>query len=194
MLSVGLWAPANAAKEAALIVAAQGAISPEPEAFSEAAEGANYSLAADAELIVMHYASCTESHFKGGDVTVGELGVKTTGELVSQTEVECPHKVAFAQDANAVATVIFRGKGEIPINGRPVFVLLEDGVERVEVLSENGDIVAELEVAGRLARWPAGRDALPAGAEYDIAIVVAGAKRKAAAKVVSDAGVTVVQP
>ena len=79
LLSVGLWAPAKAAKEAALIVAAQGAISPEPEAFSEAAEGANYSLAADAELIVMHYASCTESHFKGGDVTVGKLGVKTTG-------------------------------------------------------------------------------------------------------------------
>lgn len=183
-----------AAKEAALIVAVQGDVSPAPEAFSEAAEGASYALAPDAEMIVMHYAACVESHFKGGEITVGALGVKTTGELVGQTDVECPRKVAFAEDANAVAAVVLRGgEDRTLINAEPVFVLLKDGVESVEI-RRAGVAVGRLDVAGRLARWPAGVAALPPGDDYEIALVMRGAERIAAAAVATDAGVTVVQP
>lgn len=193
-VALALWRPAHAAGEAALIVAVQGAVAPEAEAFSEAADGASYTLADDAEMIVMHYAACVESHFRGGDVTIGPLGVATTGTLVSETEVECPRKVAFAEDANTVAAVVLRGgEDRTLINARPVFVLLADDVERIEI-RKGADVVGMLEISGRLARWPSAAPPLASGDDYEIALHRGGAARTAAAAVATDAGVTIVQP
>lgn len=183
-----------AAAPAGLIVAVQGDVSPAPETFSEAEEGTVYRLAADAEMIVMHYAACVETHVRGGEVTVGPLSVSTTGERVADTEVECPRKVAFGDAANAVAAVVLRGgEDRTVINARPVFVFTKAGPDFVEVL-RGGQVLRRLKVAGQVARWPEGAEPLAAGNDYEIAVVDTDRRRSAAAAVATDAGVTIVEP
>jgi len=194
VMLIAMTAVAGVARAAALIVAAQGEITPAVEAFSEADEGAAFVLNADAEMIVLHYAACTETHFRGGEVTVGAVGMTSTGVRVGETAVECPRKVAFADSANAVAAVVLRGdEDRAAINVRPVFVLLDDGFERIEI-RRGADLVRQLSVDGRIARWPAGATPLAPGEGYAFVIVRGGDARAAAAVVTADAGVTVVEP
>lgn len=182
------------AAPAGLVVAVDGDVSPVPEMFSEAEEGAVFRLAADAEMIIMHYAACVESHVRGGEVTVGPLKITTTGERVADTEIECPRKVAFADEANAVAAVVLRGgEDRTVINARPVFVFTRDGAEMVEVL-RGGEILRRLKIAGQVARWPDGAEPLAPGNDYEIAVIDADRRRVAAAAVATDAGVTIVEP
>jgi len=188
-------ADGRAAAEA-LIVDAEGDIAPAAEPFAEAPDGAVFRLGDDAQLILLHYAACVETHFRGGEVTVGPTGATTTGETVSETRVECPRKVAFTEQSTGVAAVVLRGGPDVVrINGRPVFVLLADGAERVEI-SRGEAVVARLPFEGRIARWPADAPPLPSGDGYAFAIVGPGANAgpKAGAAVATDAGVTIVAP
>ena len=186
--------PAPAQAQTALIVAVEGQIAPSAEEFSEADEGARYELGDGAQMIVLHYAACVETHFRGGEVTVGALGFKTTGEIVAETTVECPRKVAFSEDANTVAAVVLRGgEDRTLINARPVFVLLGSGVERIEI-RRGGALVGALDITGRLARWPAGEAALEPAADYEIALVMRGDAKTAEATVATDAGITIIDP
>lgn len=180
----------------ALIVDAEGEIAPAAEPFAEAPDGAVFRLGDGAQMILLHYAACVETHFRGGEVTVGPTGLSTTGETVSETRVECPRKVAFTERSTGVAAVVLRGGPDVVrINGRPVFVLLADGAERVEI-SRGDAVVARLAFEGRIAKWPADAPPLPAGDGYAFAIVGAGATTgpKAGAAVAMDAGVTIVAP
>jgi len=150
----GVSAPAVAAT-AALVVAAQGAIQPAVEEFAEADEGARFDLGADGELILMYYAACSETHFRGGVVTVEALDVVTTGERVNDAPVECPSRVTLAEAPNAVAATVLRGEGDgARIAQRPVFVLLSADARAVEI-RRGGALLQRLPVEGRLARWPA---------------------------------------
>ncbi|SLN75719.1 hypothetical protein OCH7691_03932 [Oceanibacterium hippocampi] len=186
--------PALAAEPAALVVDLQGSVSPEVEPFSELAEGDRLTLADDGEIIIMHYAACVESHYRGGEVTIGALGIETTGESVSETSVECPRKVMLAEGANKVASVVLRGGESVTVvNARPVFIFLAEGIERIEIRRE-GLAVGTLEVANRFARWPEGTAPLSVGAGYEIAFIGGKATQTAAASVAGDAGVTIVQP
>ena len=127
-------------------------------------------------------------------MTVGPLGLETTGAVVSETDVECPRKVAFAENTDTVAAVVLRGgEDNTVINARPVFVLLGEGVERIEIRS-GGAVVGQLDVNGHLARWPALAPSLERGKPYEIAFIVAGKPRVAPAVVAVGAGVTIVQP
>lgn len=183
------------AEPAALIVAAQGDIAPPVEEFSEAEAGARYDLGASAEIILMHYAGCTESHFRGGVVTVEALGFETTGETVSATQVECPTKVAFKGGSDAVAAVVLRSDGgrQAQLNVRPVFVALGDDIKRIEV-RRDGKVVASLKATSRLLRWPKSTAPLQAGAAYELVVVTSAGQRVAAAGAAPAAGVTVIQP
>lgn len=183
------------AETMALIVDSKGAVTPAAMPFSEAESGARFDLAPDAELIVIHYASCVESHFRGGAVSIGPEGVSGDGDTIAETRIECPRKVAFAQTADASASVILRGDEEIvAINARPVFVLLGGGGDAVEV-AENGRTLARLDAKGGLARWPEDMAPLEAGVAYEIVLPSEdGARRAAPATVRSGAGLTVVQP
>lgn len=192
--SVFLAAPAAGQQAAALVVAVEGAVSPEVEAFSEAEAGASFKLADDAQIILLHYAACTETHIRGGAVEITTVGLSTTGETVSETEVECPHRVAFKESTGQIAAVVLRGEGgETLANARPVFAIVGDGVTRIEVLKD-GRQVSVLEVSGRLARWPKDAPALAPGVGYEIAIVGDGFRRVAPARIARDAGLTVIRP
>lgn len=194
-LCIGAAFPvASAEAQTALIVAAEGEISPAAEEFSEAAEGARFVMSDGAQMIVLHYAACVETHFRGGELTIGALGFKTTGEIASETTVECPRKVAFSEDANTVAAVVLRGgEDRTLINSRPVFVLLAPGVERIEI-RRRGELVGALDIDGRLARWPAGKAALEPDSNYEIALVMGGDAKTADAAVATDAGITIIDP
>ncbi|QIE56381.1 hypothetical protein G5B40_13470 [Pikeienuella piscinae] len=187
-------AGAAAAEATALIVDSMGAISPPADPLTEAETGARFELGPDAELIVIHYASCAESHFRGGVVEIGALAASGDGVLVGETEIECPRKVAFAESADASASVVLRGdETRTMINARPVFVVLGEGVAEVEIMRAGG-IVATLDVVAGMARWPANLDPLESGVDYEIAIPGAGGDRTAPAAVATGAGVTIIQP
>jgi|GEM_PF-1842955 len=179
----------------ALIVAAKGNIEPPVEEFSEAADGDTFVLAQDAELIILHYGACVEAHFRGGAVTIRPEGFEHAGAQIGETRVECPRKVAFAEDTNAVAAVILRGDPpQTVINVRPVFVLLGDGVDHVEI-SQGDTVIRRLALGGgRLARWPADAAPLAVGESYKFAVVSANGTRMAPAVAATVAGVTVVEP
>lgn len=180
--------------ETALVVAVEGDVTPAIEEFSEVEAGDAFVLGPGAQMIVLHYAACVETHFRGGEVSIGALGFEATGEVVSETTVECPRKVAFSENANTVAAVVLRGgEDRTLINARPVFVLLAPGVERIEILRA-GKLVGALDISGRLARWPAGEAALEPAADYEIALVMAGDLKTAEAAVATDAGITVIDP
>lgn len=195
VLFIGAAFPVFSAEaQTALIVAAEGEISPSAEEFSEADEGARFVMSDGAQMIVLHYAACVETHFRGGELTIGALGFETTGEVASETTVECPRKVAFSEDANTVAAVVLRGgEDRTLINSRPVFVLLGPGVERIEI-RRGGALVGALDIDGRLARWPAGEAALEPASDYEIALLMGGDAKTADAAVAADAGITIIDP
>ncbi len=194
-LAAALLAPAAAvADAAALIVDAQGVVAPPALPLTEAELGVTFDLGADGEIILIHYASCKESHFRGGEVEVGPLAAKSSGETVSETEVECPRKVAFAEAANASASVVLRGgENRTVIGPRPLFVLLGGAAATIEV-RRGGALVGAMDVRGGMARWPSGLPALAPGADYEITLIAGGVSRAAPAAVANGAGVTIVQP
>lgn len=189
-----LAAPIAAAAPAALIVDSRGAIIPPAPALTEAEEGATYTLDGVAELIVIHYASCLETHFRGGEVAIGPLGATGGAEIVGETEIECPRKVAFAEAPNASASVVLRGgEAKTVVNPKPFFVILGDGVATVEI-RRGGALLGAMDVRGGVARWPAGLPPLDPGEGYEIAIAGGGVVRTAPAAIGSGAGVTIIQP
>ncbi len=193
-LAALLAAGAAAAAPMALIVDSRGAIIPPALALTEAEEGATFTLDETAELIVIHYASCVESHFRGGEVAIGPLGATGGAEIVAETEIECPRKVALAEAPDAAASVVLRGgEARTVVNARPFFVVLGDGLTEIAV-EQGGAVVGAMDVRGGIARWPAGLPSLEAGAEYEIAFTGGGVTRRAPAAVSPAAGVTIVQP
>lgn len=195
---IALLAPVAAlAAPAALVVDVMGAAAPAVEPFEELEAGAEVTLAPDAEIFVIHYAACTESHVRGGGFVVGPFGLTLApgAERLAETEIECPRKVVFAETADRAASVVLRSAGDsVAINRRPVFVILgRVGVSEVRI-ARDGAPVAALPVMDGLARLPAGAAALEAGPGYEIAIVTAAGVRAAAASVAADAGVTIIAP
>lgn len=176
-------APAHA-YPAALIVDVLCDVQPPAAPLSEAEPGDGFALAPDAEMIVIHYASCVESRFRGGEVSVGPLGVATSGEIVEETDVECPGPVVFTEPAGSSASVVLRGDGATvaAIGPRPVFVLIGGG-EAVVELRRGGAVEARLEIADGMARWPAGAAPLAPGPGYEIALIEADGVRALPASV-----------
>ena len=80
------------AEKAALVVDIIGDSSPAVDPFSELEAGDEIELAGDAELIVMHYATCEEIHIAGGAMMIGRDGVRIAAgsEVIARDKVECP--------------------------------------------------------------------------------------------------------
>ena len=184
-----------AADPAALVIAVRGVPEDLAAPFSEAEAGTRFDLGAEGEMILLHYAACRETHFQGGAVKVGSLEATTTGSLVAETEVECPRKVAFADNGAGLAAVILRGGEEAParLAAQPVFVLLTDEPAVLEI-RRAGAVVATLKPEGRLARWPEGAPALAAGETVEIRLSFDGSERILPGLVSPSAGVMIIEP
>lgn len=192
--AIAAFGPAVAFAGAALVVDLMGDITPEPEAFTELEQGASLVLGPEAQIILMHYASCLESQIKGGRVEVTARGLTLTdgAETVAETEVECPRKVAFEENSGTIAAVVLRGgEDRVVINPTPVFLVLgRDGVAAVTVMRGDAPVGAAT-VQGGVARWDG--PALAAG-EYELILTGPAGERRAMARVAAGAGVTIIDP
>lgn len=187
-----IWtAPALAAEKAALVIDVIGGTTPAVEPFSELGAGAEITLEATAEIIVMHYATCEETHIAGGVVSVGRAALKTSGgaSVIAQDKVECPETVAFVEETNASGAVVLRSAGEAAIAPRPVFIA--PGATMVELLS--GDGVIQARVVGGRAVWPSGAPDLMIGQVYQIRLIGPDGPRVSAAAVRGNAGVAILR-
>lgn len=189
-----LGGAAAGAAPAALIFDVMGSVEPAVPPLSEIEAGTVLRLAPGSEMFLIHYASCTEAHLKGGSVTVGAatLDLGDGAEMLGSTAIECPTKVAFAEAAGETASVVMRGDGgALGINAYPHFVIVGGGVTQVRILKD-GVEAASMPVSGGLARPAEGAAALPAGAGYEVVFETAEGPRRAKAAVVAGAGATIV--
>jgi hypothetical protein len=93
---------------AALIVDYTGKPDARLEPYNELAKGAAIDLAADARLVLMHYASCHTTTIAGGHVVVGAEAVQVQeGHLIEDKAGECPQAVKLTV-ATAVGGVVMR--------------------------------------------------------------------------------------
>lgn len=183
---------ALSAEKAALVVDIVGASTPAIDPFSELDAGETIELAAGAELIVMHYATCEEIHIAAGALTIGrdDVRIDPQSEVIARDKVACPETVAFREDANAAGAVVLRSAGEATIAPRPVFVA--QGADRVEV--RLGDqLIATAQVTGGRALWPADAPDLMVGETYALRMTGSGGDKAAAATVRGNAGVAILR-
>lgn len=184
--------PAYAAEKAALVVDVVGGAAPMIEPFSELEAGDQVDLDADAELIVMHYATCEEIHIAGGGMIIGrdDVRIDDRAEVIARDKVECPATVAFREDANAAGAVVLRSAGEAVIAPRPVFVAA--GADQVEV-SLGDRVIAVAKVSGGRALWPTDAPDLMVGETYALRMTGPGGDKAAAATVRGNAGVAILR-
>lgn len=187
-----IWAaPALAAEKAALVIDVIGGTDPAVEPFSELDAGVEVTLEADAEIIVMHYATCEETHVAGGVVSVGRAALKTSGgaTVIAQDKVECPETVAFVEETNASGAVVLRSAGEAAISPRPVFVA--PGATVVEVMVDGAPVAAR--VVGGRAVWPSSAPDLMVGQTYQLRLTGPDGPRFSAGMVRGNAGVAILR-
>ncbi|MEL7464170.1 MAG: hypothetical protein AAFN79_08895 [Pseudomonadota bacterium] len=179
-------------EKAALVVDIVGDATPAIEPFSELDAGETVELGPDAELIVMHYATCEEIHIAAGGLTIGRDAVRVdpAAEVIARDKVACPATVAFQEDANAAGAVVLRSAGDAMIAPRPIFVAR--GATQVEV--RLGDrLIATAPVSGGRALWPADAPDLMVGETYALRMTGPGGDKAAAATVRGNAGVAILR-
>lgn len=183
---------ASAGQKAALVIDIVGDSDPAVTPFSELEAGDEIALAADAEMILMHYRSCEEVHIAAGGVAIGVEGLRVdnASEVIARDKVECPETVAFKEDANASGAVVLRSAGDAVIAPRPLFVA--PGADRIEVL-DGDDVLVALKVVGGKARWPANAEDLMVGQTYRLRMTGPGGDKAAAATVRGRAGVAILR-
>ena len=178
---------------ATLVLSVSGGVDPPVEAFEEPEIGDKFYLSDDAEMTLLHYNACKEIHVRGGRVTIARRAVEATGELLSETPVNCPRKVAFQESTSAVAAVVLRDVAPgADIALRPVFVALDANVHLVEV-SHDGGVVQRLAVENGVARWPDGAEPLAHGKRYMVSLLQPDGRLNSAVLAKKDAGPTVVR-
>lgn len=185
-------AAASAADKAALVIDIVGDASPAVDPFSELEPGDGIELADDAELIIMHYATCEEIHMAGGAIQIGRDDVRIGGqaEVIARDKVACPTTVAFKEDANAAGAVVLRSAANAVIAPRPVFAA--PGATRIEV-SLDGAVIAVADVVGARALWPADAPDLMIGQSYVLRMTGPGGDKAAAATVRGNAGIAILR-
>lgn len=183
-----------ASAPSALIVAVKGERTPPVERFDEVSAGDRFVLGAEAEMVIVHYAACNRTHFRGGVVQITPTGFAGDGEPLAEKSVKCPNTVLLARGSDASLGTILRGSDKrTPINLRPTFVVRVQGASGIAVRNSDGTIEV-LPVNDGVADWPDGAPSLTPGARYEFDVRVGDKTFSHPAAADAGAGLTVIRP
>lgn len=162
----------------ALVTDVIGDTSPEVFAFDEITSGTVIDLGADSEIRLTFYPTCDDVVIRGGQVEIYDdyMNIEGNGELLDHVQGECPSAVKLAESDIINAAVISRAIGgslNPQISARPTFgVSGENAAIYNRLLVRDGKKnMADLEIVGRKAAWPADAPDLRTGRSYSVVLL-----------------------
>ncbi|MEM7189471.1 MAG: hypothetical protein AAF439_07655 [Pseudomonadota bacterium] len=156
----------------ALILDITGEIEPAVEAFDELPAGQTLTLSPGAEISMTFYPTCEDVSIRGGIISITEnsMTIDGDGEVTAYAKGECPGNVKLAASDLINAAIITRSNDTRPaISLRPTIAVIGRDISRfksVAVYSLDNQLVQEVPLEGRKAKWPLDVAPLTDGGEY----------------------------
>ncbi len=157
----------------ALVLAAEGAIEPAQEPFTEIQAGQTVSLGADATLLFSHYPSCREVSVQGGRIVFTERTfLVKQGRVREERPVGCPQGIDLPGEGQ-VAGLTMRAFDTTALAPTPGFIVVGGAApafDRWRILQDDRPL-AEGGIDGPKFTWPAGHEPLAAGRGYVLELI-----------------------